>query len=100
MKARFLALAALVLGLASCQTEPEGLNVNVGGEQDVTVCVSLPETTRANSAEGAFVNVDLSGDATIRYIMKIYDQNNRPSDVRYVKYSDGNTTTIDVYNIT
>ena len=96
MKARFLALAALVLGLASCQTEPEGLNVNVGGEQDVTVCVSLPETTRANSAEGAFVNVDLSGDATIRYIMKIYDQNNRPSDVRYVKYSDGNTVTFDV----
>ena len=96
MKARFLALAALVLGLASCQTEPEGLNVNVGGEQDVTVCVSLPETTRANSAEGAFVNVDLTGNATIRYIMKIYDENNRPSDVRYVKYSDGNTVTFDV----
>ena len=96
MKARFLALAALVLGLASCQTEPEGLNVNVGGEQDVTISVSLPETTRANSEDGAFDNVDLSGDATIRYIMKIYDQNNRPSDVRYVKYSDGNTVTFDV----
>ena len=96
MKTRFLALAALVLGLASCQTEPEGLNVNVGGEQDVTISVSLPETTRANSEDGAFDNVDLSGDATIRYIMKIYDQNNRPSDVRYVKYSDGNTVTFDV----
>ena len=93
---RFLALAALVLGLASCQTEPEGLDVNVGGEQDVTISVSLPETTRANSEDGAFDNVDLSGDATIRYIMKIYDQNNRPSDVRYVKYSDGNTVTFDV----
>ena len=97
MKARFLALAALVLGLASCQTEPESLGVNVGGEQDVTVCVSLPEVTRANnSAEGAFVNVDLTGDATIRYIMKIYDNENRPSDVRYVKYSDGNTVAFDV----
>ena len=97
MKARFLALAALVLGLASCQTEPENLGVNVGGEQDVTVCVSLPEVTRANnSAEGAFVNVDLTGDATIRYIMKIYDNENRPSDVRYVKYSDGNTVAFDV----
>ena len=97
MKARFLALAALMLGLASCQTEHENLGVNVGGEQDVTVCVSLPEVTRANnSAEGAFVNVDLTGNATIRYIMKIYDNENRPSDVRYVKYSDGNTVAFDV----
>ena len=62
MKARFLALAALVLGLASCQTEPEGLDVNVGGEVDTVVTISLPETeTRAdwvNSALGAFENVD------------------------------------------
>ncbi|MBQ2240270.1 MAG: hypothetical protein II322_05560, partial [Alistipes sp.] len=74
MKARFLALAALVLGLASCQTEPEGLNVNVGGEVDTTVCVSLPEATRANSAEGAFANLDLEGndDLTVRYIFEVY----------------------------
>ena len=55
---RFLALAALVLGMVSCQTEPEGLDVNVGGEQDVNITVSLPEGTRANSALGAFDNVN------------------------------------------
>ena len=57
---KFLALAALVLGLASCQTEPEGFDVNVGGEQDVNITVALPEGTRANSALGAFENVDFT----------------------------------------
>ena len=57
---KFLALAAVVLGLASCQTEPEGFDVNVGGEQDVNITVSLPEGTRANSALGAFENVDFT----------------------------------------
>ena len=55
---KFLALAALVLGMVSCQTEPEGFDVNVGGEQDVNITVSLPEGTRANSALGAFENVN------------------------------------------
>ena len=89
MKARILALAALVLGVVSCQTEPEGLDVNVGGEVETTVCVSLPEATRANSAEGAFANVDWD-TYTIRYIMQIFDQNNRASDAQYVDYKDGN----------
>ena len=57
---KFLALAALVLGLASCQTEPEGFDVNVGGEQDVNITVALPEGTRANSALGAFDHVDFT----------------------------------------
>ena len=55
---KFLALAAVMLGLASCQTEPEGFDVNVGGEQDVNITVSLPEGTRADSALGAFDNVN------------------------------------------
>ena len=90
MKARILALLAMVLGVVSCQTEPEGLDVNVGGEQEVAICVTIPETTRANvdSALGAFANVDLSGEATIRYILQIFDQNDRPSDAEYVMYSD------------
>ena len=75
MKARFLALAALVLGLASCQTEPEGLNVNVGGEVDTTITVTIPDTeTRAGgnySAKGAFGNVDWS-QYTVRYIFEVY----------------------------
>ena len=86
---KILALLALVLGVVSCQTEPEGLDVNVGGEVETTVCVSLPEATRANSAEGAFANVDWN-TYTIRYIMQIFDQNNRASDAQYVDYKDGN----------
>ena len=57
---KFLALSALVLGMVSCQTEPEGFDVNVGGEQDVNITVSLPEGTRADSALGAFENVDFT----------------------------------------
>ena len=90
---KILALLAVVLGVVSCQTEPEGLDVNVGGEVETTVCVSLPEATRANadSALGAFANVDLSGDATIRYILKIYQKvgnEYKASTDRQVEYSD------------
>ena len=91
---KLLALAALVLGLASCQTEPEGLDVNVGGEVDTVVTVSLPETTRANSAEGAFANVDLN-EYTIRYILQVY-YNGEPSKERLVKYSDGKSVTFPI----
>ncbi|MBO7263948.1 MAG: hypothetical protein J6U93_05455 [Alistipes sp.] len=52
---RLFTFLALVLGLVSCQTE--GFDVNVGGEQDVNITVSLPEGTRADSALGAFDNV-------------------------------------------
>ena len=75
---KILALAALVLGLASCQTEPEGLDVNVGGEVDTTICVSIPETeTRtggSNSALGVFNNGILGTDYTMRYILQIYQE--------------------------
>ncbi|MBO7263965.1 MAG: hypothetical protein J6U93_05545 [Alistipes sp.] len=68
MKKLFTFLA-LVLGLVSCQTEPEGFDVNVGGEQDVNIIVSLPEGTRADSAQG----FDLTnlGDYSIRYILEV-----------------------------
>ena len=84
---KILALVALVLGMVSCQTEPEGLDVIVGGEVDTVVTVSLPETTRANSAEGAFVNVDFD-QYTIRYILQVYYKG-EPSKERLVKYSNG-----------
>ena len=99
---KILALLAVVLGVVSCQTEPEGLDVNVGGEVETTVCVSLPEATRANSALGAFGNVDLGteGDSkTIRYILKIYqlvDGQYVASNDRQVEYSDGKTVTFPV----
>ena len=98
MKARFLALAALVLGLASCQTEPEGLDVNVGGEVDSHITVSLPETTRANSALGAFENVDLNDtngtNYTVRYIFEVY-YGNRGTQ-KQVYYTDGKNASFPV----
>ena len=91
MKARFLALAALVLGLASCQTEPEGLDVNVGGAVDTTITVSLPEATRANSAFGAFENVVNTDEYTIRYILQVFYKGYESGADRHVIYSDGKT---------
>ena len=91
---RFLALAALVLGMVSCQTEPEGLDVIVGGEVDTVVTVTIPEAeTRANSAEGAFVNVVNSDDYTIRYIFAVYYGE---TCNRQVKYSDNQSVAFDV----
>ena len=68
---RFLALAALVLGMVSCQTEPEGLDVIVGGEQEAVINVSLAEATRT-SADSGIVNVD-NNVYDLRYILEVYD---------------------------
>ena len=94
MKARFLALAALVLGLASCQNDPEIVNPVVGGEVDFQLAVSATELgTRAendkdndgqygfDSAYGAIdylcVDADpLRTDWTeidLRYSLEVYD---------------------------
>ena len=102
MKARFFFLAALLFGLASCQTEPEGLNVNVDGEQLVSVNVTVPEAeTRAggnNSALGVFDNGVLGtadDDTTMRYILQVY-YNGVASKERLVEYSDEKSVTFDV----
>ena len=78
---RFLALAALVLGLAACQTEPEGLDVIVGGEVDTVVSVSLPEATRAgvDSAVGFDLGT-LGEEYKLRYILEIYRVENGITD--------------------
>ena len=104
---RFLALLALVLGVVSCQTEPEGLDVNVGGEQLVTINVAVPETeTRAgygNSALGVFNNGVLDGDATMRYILQVYYKTEENGEAKYtasqerlVEYSDDRSVAFDV----
>ena len=85
---RILFFVALVLGVVSCQNDPEGFGANVGGEQEVIVNVSLPEETRANSAVGAVSNVDLTGDYTIRYIFQVYNADGSKSKAQQVKYSD------------
>ena len=96
MKARFLALAALLFGLAACQTDPQDLDVNVGGEeQTVTINVAIPEAETRASSDGAFLNGVLDGDATMRYILQVY-YNGTPSQERLVKYSDGKSVAFDV----
>ena len=76
MKFRFLALLALVLGMASCQKDTYGLDVDANGEAAVTISVALPDVeTRAggnNSAIGAFGNVDLT-KYDVRYILEVYN---------------------------
>ncbi|MBO7185835.1 MAG: hypothetical protein J6V59_02945 [Alistipes sp.] len=90
---RFLALAALVLGVVSCQTEPEGFDVIVGGEQEVMVNVALPEGTRASSADGFDLNTLATTDYSLRYILEIYLKNDAGEVLydkcqRHVKVSD------------
>ncbi len=100
MKARFLVLAAMVLGLASCQTDPQDLDVTSGGEQAVTINVALPEeVTRAagsDSALGGIGNVDLSKDYDIRYILEVYDENGVLAKDRMVQTSDATSANFDL----
>ena len=87
MRARFFAIAALVLGLASCQKDfaPEA---NLGGEVDFRFSVSAPELakTRAgengadenNAKDSAFGAIDYFQGADwskvdLRYTLEIYD---------------------------
>ena len=67
---KLLALVALVLGVVSCQTESDGIDVSLGGEVDALVNVTIPET-RSNSALGAFDNVDFTL-YSVRYILDVY----------------------------
>lgn len=92
---KLFALAALVLGLASCQTEPEGLDVVVGGEQEATICVSLPEATR--SADSGYANVDLD-QYDLRYVLEAYDLEGENATLAYrdVKTTDDKSTAFSV----
>ena len=98
MKARFFALMALVLGLASCQTDMvDGVKVDANGEAAVTIQVGLPqEATRAagnNSGIGAIGNLDLENDWDIRYILEVYDANGKLAKERIVNRELENTST-------
>ena len=94
---RFFALAALLLGLAACQTEPEGLDVNVGGEVDTTITVAIPEGTRASSANGFDLNTLANTDYSLRYILEIYrTDDNSGKCQRHVLVSDNNSVAFPV----
>ena len=99
---RFFALAALVLGLASCQTEPEGLDVQMGGAVDATITVNIPDSeTRAggtNSAGSAFHNGIIDdADYTVRYILQVFNEDGSASKDMMYKYSDDDTVAFDVH---
>ena len=79
---KFLALAALVLGLASCQTEPEGLDVNVGGNQLVNIAVNLPEATRTSSGTGFDLETLEANNLELRYILEIYVEGDTENRIR------------------
>ena len=72
---KLFALAALVLGLASCQTEPEGFGVVTGGEVDTVVTVSLPAATRGSEDSGLVNLEQAADDLDLRYILEVYDVN-------------------------
>lgn len=94
---KFLFLAALVLGLASCQTEPESFDVNVGGEQTVTISVSIPETeTRAGGPNSALGVFDNASDVKIRYIFEVYYNGETQSDLRQEKVGTEKSMAFDV----
>ena len=93
MKKLFM-LVALMFGLASCQNEPEDLNVVVGGEQDVMLTVSLPESTRGASSAGFdFTNFESNSDYDLRFILEISYNGNV---VREVKTSQTTSATFPV----
>ncbi|MBO7311982.1 MAG: hypothetical protein J6U82_04150 [Alistipes sp.] len=92
MKARFFAIAAMVLSLASCQRDQAGLDSVVAGEQDVNITVALPEVTRAaNSEVGALGNIDLT-EYDLRYILEVYEGEELAKE-RFVNYEDNATST-------
>ena len=87
---------ALILGMVSCQDNTEGFDVNVGGVKEVTINVSLPEESRADSALGFDLST-LSADTEhqLRYILEIYPENTE-TVYRDVKYSDNTSVSFPV----
>ena len=94
MKAKFFAVAALMLGLASCQTDFDGVRGNAGGEVDFQLKVDAAElgATRAdqdgrNGHDSAFGAIDYLTEADwnnvdLRYSLEVYEvKNNVVSDV-------------------
>lgn len=88
---------ALVLGMVSCQNYLDDFDVNIGGEKEVVVSVSLPEGTRANSAVGAISNdVVLSDEYTLRYIFQVWDEAKQQKKTAVMEYSDDTTISFPV----
>ncbi len=92
---KIFALLAVAFGVMSCQADVDDFGANVGGEQDVNITVSLPEATRANSALGAFENVDMN-QYDIRYIFQVFNADGTANKAMQYVYSDETTVTFPV----
>ena len=84
MKARFFSLLAMVLCLASCQKDVDGLDVNVGGDT-ATISVVLPENaiTRAADTDSAASGLANEVGEELTVTLYIFDENGNPSQQPY-----------------
>ena len=84
MKARFFSLLAMVLCLASCQKDVDGLDVNVGGDT-ATISVVLPENaiTRAADTDSAASGLANEVGEELTVTLYIFDENGKPSQQPY-----------------
>ena len=84
MKARFFSLLAMVLCLASCQKDVDGLDVNVGGDT-ATISVVLPENaiTRATETDSAASGLANETGEELTVTLYIFDENGNPSKEPY-----------------
>ena len=88
---------ALVLGMVSCQNDFDGANVGNQGEVDFTLNVAVPElTTRAagsSSAASGLDNINLDSDYDVRYLLEVYDKDEKLAKERFTNYEDKAATT-------
>ena len=97
MKARFFALAALVLGLASCQNDFDAANVGAGGEVDFQLSVAAPELATRAGLDG--VTPDGQADLNSAYGAIDYFQGGTAGDNLRRDWSDVNLRyTLEVYD--
>ena len=88
-----------MLGLASCQNDPEGFDVTVDGEVSTKVTVNLADassTRTGGSNLSGIENGALEGDNTIRYILQVFDETGEQSKEKMYAYTDEKTAAFDV----
>ena len=92
---KILFLAAMLLGVVSCQRDQEGFDVAVGGEQEAVITLSLPEVTRSMSNTGFdFGDFQNNTDYDLRFILEIHHGDKVVRDVQTSK--NGTSATFSV----
>lgn len=92
---KILFLAAMLLGVVSCQRDQEGFDVAVGGEQETVITLSLPEVTRSMSNTGFdFEDFANNTDYDLRFILEIHHGDKVVRDVQTSK--NGTSATFSV----